>query len=71
MDPNDSEERKMLVFQLIEPELHIYASVNKVIISSDNDLSPVWRQAIIWTNDGLLLIGSLRTSFSEIWTKIQ
>ena len=36
------------------------------IISSDNDLSPGRRQAIIWTNTGILLIGSLGTIFSEI-----
>ena len=29
------------------------------IIGSDNGLSPGRRQAIIWTNDGILLIGSL------------
>ena len=37
------------------------------IIGSDNALSPGRRQAIIWTNAGILLIGSLRTNFSEIW----
>ena len=30
-----------------------------IIIGSDNDLSPGRRQAIIWTNDGILLIGPL------------
>ena len=35
------------------------------IIGSDNGLSPGRRQAIIWTNDGILLIGSLGTNFSE------
>ena len=35
------------------------------IIGSDNDLSPGRRQAIIWTNDGILLIGPLETNFSE------
>ena len=30
------------------------------IIGSDNGLSPDRRQAIIWTNDGILLIGHLR-----------
>ena len=34
-------------------------------IASDNGLSPGWRQAIIWTNAGILLIGSLGTNFSE------
>ena len=33
---------------------------NLVIISSDNGLSPGRRQAIIWTNDGILLIWTLR-----------
>ena len=36
------------------------------IISSDNGLSPGRRQAIIWTNAGILLIGPLGTNFSEI-----
>ena len=40
------------------------------IICSDNGLSPGWRQAIIWTNDGILLIGPLRTNFSEILIEI-
>ena len=40
------------------------------IIGSDNGLSPDWRQAIIWTNAGLLLIGPLGTNFSEILIEI-
>ena len=36
------------------------------IIGSDYGLSPGRRQAIIWTNDGILLIGPLGTNFSEI-----
>ena len=36
------------------------------IIGSDNGLSPGRRQAIIWTNAGLLLIRHLGTNFSEI-----
>ena len=36
------------------------------IIGSDNGLSPGRRQAIIWTNAGILLIGPLGTNFSEI-----
>ena len=39
---------------------------NLTIIGSDNGLSPGRRQAIIWTNDGILLIGPLGTNFSEI-----
>ena len=40
------------------------------IIGSDNGLSPDWRQAIIWTNAGILLIGPLGASFSEIVIEI-
>ena len=36
-------------------------------IASDNVLSPGRRQAIIWTNAGMLLIGPLGTNFSEIY----
>ena len=39
---------------------------NLTIIESDNGLSPDRRQAIIWTNAGILLIGPLGTNFSEI-----
>ena len=39
---------------------------NLVIISSDYGLWPGRRQAIIWTNAGILLIGPLGTNFSEI-----
>ena len=41
------------------------------IIGSDNGLSPDRRQAIIWTNAGLLLIGPLGINFSEIFIEIQ
>ena len=41
------------------------------IIGSENGLSPGRRQAIIWTNAGILLIGPLGTNFSEILIGIQ
>ena len=41
------------------------------IIGSDNGLSPGWRQAIISTNAGILLIQPLGTNFSEILIGIQ
>ena len=40
------------------------------IIGSDNGLPPDRRQAIIWTNAGILLIGPLGTNFSEILIEI-
>ena len=39
-------------------------------IGSDNGLSPGRRQAIIWTNVGILLIQTLGTNFSEILREI-
>ena len=43
---------------------------NLTIIGSDNGLSPGRRQAIIWTNVGILLIGPLGTNFNEMLTEI-
>ena len=43
---------------------------NLTIIGSDDGLSPARHQAIIWTNDGVLLIGPLRTNIIEILIKI-
>ena len=44
---------------------------NLTIIGSDNGLAPDRRQAIILTNDGILLTGPLGTNFSEILIEIQ
>ena len=44
--------------------------INLTIIGSDNGLSPGRRQAIILTNAGILLIRTLGTNFSGIWSKI-
>ena len=50
-------------------ETHI--CVDKLtIIASDNGLSPGRRQAIIWTNARMLLIGPLGTNFNEILIEI-
>ena len=43
---------------------------NLTIIGSDNGLSPGRRQAIIWTNTRILLIGPLGTNFSAILIEI-
>ena len=45
--------------------------VKLTIIGSDNGVSPGRRQAIIWTNAGILLIGPLGTNFIEILIGIQ
>ena len=63
--------RRGAIIQLIEAEWRIYASLNRAIIGSDNGLSPVRRQAIIWTNAGILLIEPLGTNFSEVLIGIQ
>ena len=44
---------------------------NLTTIESDNGLSPGRRQAIIWINGGILLIGPLWTNFSENLIGIQ
>ena len=48
---------------------HICVS-KQISIGSDNGSSPGWRQAIIWTNAGILLIKPLGTNFSEILIEI-
>ena len=48
-----------------------YICVSKLsIIGSDNGLLASRRQAIIWINDGILLIWPLGTNFNEILIKI-
>ena len=49
---------------------HICVS-NLTIIALDNGLSPGRRQAIIWTNAEILLIGHFETEFSGILIKIE
>ena len=49
---------------------HIYV-VKLTVIGSDNGLSPGRRQAIIWTNAGILLIGPLGTNVIDILIGIQ
>ena len=44
---------------------------NLTIIGSDNGLAPHRRQAIIWSNAGILLIGLWGTNFNEILIGIQ
>ena len=43
---------------------------NRIIIGSDNGLSPGRRQAIILTNADMLLIGPVGTNFNEILIEI-
>ena len=64
--------QECLVFSLnsLRPSDAYIFVVNLAIIGSDNGLSPGRRQAIIWTNDGILLIGPLGTNFSEISIEI-
>ena len=57
--------------QLIHWGRMTHICVNKLtIIDSDNGLSPGRRQATIWTNAGILLIGPLETNFSAIRIEI-
>ena len=49
--------------------MHICVS-KLTLIDSDNGLSPERRQAIVWTNAGILLIGPWGTNFNEILIEI-
>ena len=49
---------------------HIWFS-NLTIIGSNNGLSPIWHQAIIWTNAVSLSFEPLRTHFRKIVFQIQ
>ena len=61
----------MLLLKLTHWGRVTYISVgNLTIIGSDNDLSPGRRQAITWSNVGILLIGPLGTKLSEILIEI-
>ena len=58
------------------PALNHWGRVTHICVSkltticSDNGLSPGWRQAIIWSNAGILLNWTLGTNFSEILSEI-
>ena len=53
-------------YELNEAQWRIYASMNYDSTGSDNGLSPGRPQTIIWTNTGLLSIGTIGTNYSEI-----
>ena len=55
----------------MEVECRKYASAAKDILGSENGLSPIPRQAIIWTSAGILSIGPLEANFSEIVIEIE
>ena len=60
--------KKMIVLTHWGRVTHICVG-NLTIIGSDNGLSPGRRQAITWTNVGILLIGPLGTNFGEMLSK--
>ena len=69
--PNDLTSSPETLFVLTHWGRVTHKCVSKLtIIGSDNGLSPDQRQAIIWTNAGLLSIGPLGTNFSEILIEI-
>ena len=55
----------------VSPPNAAYMRQNQVSIGLDNGLSPIRRQAIIWTNAGILLIEPLGRKSSEILIKIK
>ena len=59
-------------FELTHRGQVTHICISKLTITgSDNGLSPGRRQAIIWSNAGILLIRTLGTNFSEIVIEIQ
>ena len=56
---------------MIWPKFNSLRPSDQTIIGSDNGLSPGRRQAIIWTNAGILLTGTLGTNFREILIEIR
>ena len=50
---------------------HRHAIVNYTITGSENGLSPVWCQSIIWINTGVWSIVSLGTNFNEMFKLAQ
>ena len=57
------------MFARFSPYRGIYASVDRNSTGSDNGVSSIRRQAIIWANTGSLLIGPLGTNFNDILIK--
>ena len=69
--PSGGLNMKMLSNQITHWGRETHICVGKfTIIGSDNGLSPGRRQAIIWTNGGILLIGPLGTNFNGILIEI-
>ena len=48
----------------------VYLGYQRNSLRPNDGLSPIRRQAIIWTNAGILLIWPLGTNFSEIFIEI-
>ena len=79
--PNRQQTETRLSYRQIEDQIKIFKThwgrvthicvVKFTIIGSDNGLAPGRRQAIIWTNAGILLIGPSGTNFSETLIEIQ
>ena len=77
MNKDPAHERRRYIYNVFVHQLThwgrmTYICVRKQTnIGSDNGLSPGRRQAIIWTNAVILLIGTLGTNFSEILIEIR
>ena len=61
---------KIFIQSFIEAEWRVYTSLKQAIIGLDNGLSPGRRQAIIWTNAGILPTDPLGINVSLVeWCK--
>ena len=59
------------IYQVVTGVTSVVGVPSTHLVGSDNGLSPGRRQAIIWTNAEILLIGTLGTNFREILIKIR
>ena len=63
--------RDLWALHSLRPSDEYLCVSNLTIIAPDNDLSPGRRQAIIWNNAGILLIGRLGKYFNDILLGLQ
>ena len=63
-------ESNFIRFDLSWPS-NAYASLHLAIIGSENGLSPVRRQTIVWTSAGLSLTWPSGTNFNKIQIEIR
>ena len=57
-------------YSLRPSDAYVCVNIYQAIIGSDNGMSTSWHQAFIRISAGVLLIGTLVTNLSDIWTNL-